>query len=292
MGLPGALPDSLVVPSSEALRADCARCFGLCCVVPAFAASADFAIDKPAGQPCPNLRPDFRCGIHDQLRARGFPGCTAYDCFGAGQRIAQGTFGGRDWRQHPEIRQRMFDTFPVMRDLHELLWHLTEALRPPAAGAIGDSLDGEIRVLIERVEGLTGLDPDALLALDLAEPRRDADRLLGQVSVLVRGEPLARPRRDLVGARLRRADLRRGDLRGAHLIGADLRDADLRLADLRGADLRGADLRGADLTGCLFLTQSQVDSARGDGRTLLPPPLTHPAHWAGEPRRPARRAPG
>ena len=36
------------------LRADCTRCFALCCVAPAFAASADFAIDKPAGQPCPN----------------------------------------------------------------------------------------------------------------------------------------------------------------------------------------------------------------------------------------------
>ncbi|RQX15913.1 oxetanocin A resistance protein, partial [Micromonospora arida] len=43
-------------PSGAAqLRADCGRCFGLCCVVPAFAASADFAIDKPAGSPCPNL---------------------------------------------------------------------------------------------------------------------------------------------------------------------------------------------------------------------------------------------
>ena len=66
------------------LRADCARCFGLCCVAPAFAASADFAIDKPAGQACPHLAGDFRCGIHDELRPRGFPGCTVYDCFGAG----------------------------------------------------------------------------------------------------------------------------------------------------------------------------------------------------------------
>ncbi|HEY6597232.1 MAG TPA: pentapeptide repeat-containing protein, partial [Asanoa sp.] len=35
------------------LRADCTRCVGLCCVAPAFSASADFAIDKPAGRPCP-----------------------------------------------------------------------------------------------------------------------------------------------------------------------------------------------------------------------------------------------
>ena len=61
------------------LRADCERCFALCCVGPAFSASADFAISKPAGQPCPNLHPDFRCSIHDRLRPRGFGGCTAYD---------------------------------------------------------------------------------------------------------------------------------------------------------------------------------------------------------------------
>ena len=86
--------------------------------MPAFAASADFAIDKPAGDPCPNLRADFRCGIHTELRDRGFPGCTVYDCFGAGQQIAQETFGGRDWRTHPELAAAMFASFGVMRELH------------------------------------------------------------------------------------------------------------------------------------------------------------------------------
>ncbi len=76
----------------DALSADCANCFGLCCVGPAFAASADFAIDKAAGTPCPNLGGDFRCGIHDQLRPKGFAGCTVYDCFGAGQKVSQVTF--------------------------------------------------------------------------------------------------------------------------------------------------------------------------------------------------------
>ena len=86
--------------AGDALRADCSRCFALCCVAPAFAASADFAIDKPAGHPCPNLQEeDFRCGIHDRLRERGFPGCTVFDCFGAGQQVAQVTFGGRDLRR-------------------------------------------------------------------------------------------------------------------------------------------------------------------------------------------------
>ena len=46
-----------------------------------------------------------------------------------------------------------------------------------------------------------------------------------------------------------------------------------------GADLRGADLGGADLRGSLFLTQSQLEAARGDPATLLSPARARPAHW-------------
>jgi hypothetical protein len=120
----------------DRLQADCGRCFGLCCVAPGFSASADFAIDKPAGQPCPNLLPDFRCGIHQRLRQQGFRGCAAYDCFGAGQWVSQVTFGGVDWRQAPDTARPMFDAFAVSRQLHELLVPLPGAGRPgrpPAA---------------------------------------------------------------------------------------------------------------------------------------------------------------
>jgi uncharacterized protein YjbI with pentapeptide repeats len=82
-----------------------------------------------------------------------------------------------------------------------------------------------------------------------------------------------------LGAKLRRARLRGADFRGSLLIAADLRGADLRDCDLLGADLRDARLEGADLTGCLFLTQSQVGSARGDASTRLPAALRRPAHW-------------
>jgi uncharacterized protein YjbI with pentapeptide repeats len=261
------------------LRADCARCFGLCCVAPAFSASADFAIDKPAGRPCPKLRPDFRCGIHDNLRDKGFPGCTVYDCFGAGQRVAQVTFGGQDWRRAPHLAPRMFQAFATMRQLHEMLWYLTEALTLPAAR----SLHGDVRVVRDGIERHTQLEPGVLLELDVAAIRRPANALLLRTSELVRRG--VRPRgadhrgADLVGADLVGADLRGADLRGAYLIGADLRRADLRLADLIGADFRGTRLGGADLTGSIFLVQAQVDAAAGDRGTVLPPSLRRPAHW-------------
>jgi len=275
-------PDAVSPPGRARLdlRADCARCFGLCCVAPGFAASAEFAIDKPAGQPCPHLDGGFRCGIHSGLRALGFPGCTVYDCFGAGQRVSQVTFGGQDWRRAPRTAQRMFDAFAIMRQLHELLWYLREALDLPAArplhAALGDAFDA--------TERMAGLAPRELLALDVPAHRRATADLLARASERVRAgvRPAAVDHRgaDLIGADLRRADLRAASLRGARLVGADLRGADLRHADLLGADLRGTRLAGADLRDGLFVIQAQLDAAIGDLRTRLPPALTRPAHWA------------
>jgi uncharacterized protein YjbI with pentapeptide repeats len=264
-------------PDAHGLRGDCGSCFALCCVAPAFSASVDFAIDKRAGQACPNLAPDFRCGIHTRLRHDGFRGCTVYDCFGAGQKVSQVTFGGRDWRSDPGTARPMFQVFPIMRDLHELLWYLTEAVRLTPASTLRD----ELGRALDDTERLTREGPGVLAGLDVAAHRRDVNTLLVRASERVRAGVPHRDHRgaDLIGARLAGADLRAANLRGAFLIGADLRDADLGLADLTGADLRDAELRNADLTTSIFLTQSQLDAAKGDARTGLPPSLSRPAHW-------------
>lgn len=262
--------------TGDALRADCASCFGLCCVALNFTASADFAMDKAAGAPCTNLLTDFRCGIHSRLRDEGFAGCTVFDCFGAGQRISQETFGGRDWWQAPETRDAMFAAFPVMRQLHELLYYLTEALNLSAARPI----HAELRTALEETERLARGGPEQLVTLDVSPHRERVSALLLRASELTRGKRGRNHRgADLMGAKLRGADLRAANLRGAYLIGADLGRADLRQADLIGADLRGSNLLGADLTGSLFLTQAQLNAARGDATTRLPDRLTRPAHW-------------
>ncbi|GAA3870027.1 pentapeptide repeat-containing protein [Saccharothrix violaceirubra] len=248
------------------LRADCARCVGLCCVVPAFAKSVDFAIDKPAHTPCPNLADDFRCGIHTRLREKGFRGCTVYDCFGAGQQVTQVTFGGT-----PTARARA--VFPVMRQLHELLWYLTEAARIAPDRATTARLD--------EIAALTRETPENLLALDVGPWWREVDAIMVKASEAARKGLRGKNKRnaDLVGKDLSRAGLRGATLRGAYLIGARLRGADLRRVDFTGADLRDADLSGADLREAFFLTQSQLDAARGDRTTRLPEGLRAPAHW-------------
>ncbi|MBO9531955.1 MAG: pentapeptide repeat-containing protein [Solirubrobacteraceae bacterium] len=266
---------------SVELTSDCSRCFGLCCVAPAFAKSSDFAIDKPHGEPCPNLGDDFRCGIHDRLRSSGFRGCVVFECYGAGQRIAQDTFGGVSWREAPATRSLMFDAFAVMRPLHELLAYLNEA----ASWSAAEPVRPELEAKIAEVDAVASQRAQALLEVDIDALRGPAALVLRAASELVRVDAVGRraaeraPGPDLLGASLRKQNLRGASLRGALLIAADLSGADLRHADLIGADLRDANLAGADLTGALFLTQSQLEAASGDATTGLSPSLRRPDHW-------------
>ncbi len=228
------------------LRADCARCVGLCCVVPAFARSADFAIDKPAGHPCPNLGTDHRCTIHDRLRPSGFPGCVVFDCFGAGQKVAAVALAGRDWRTSPDAAAAMMVAFPVVRALHELLWYLDAALARPSAAPVHAAL----AAAYDDVDGLTTAPASELAAVDVDAVRARVNPVLQRAGELVRA----------------------------------------------GAPRPGRELRGADLTDALFLTGTQLESARGDASTRLSPTLAHPAHWrvwrGGAPPAPRRRRPG
>jgi uncharacterized protein YjbI with pentapeptide repeats len=266
-------------PSPLELQADCERCLGLCCVALTFSASADFAIDKPAGEACPHLARDFRCDIHSHLRQAGFRGCTVYDCFGAGQHVCQGTFAGASWQQTPAVARQMFEVFAVVRQLHELVWHLLEAQRLPAASVVGDALSQALDETWRIAQG----SPETLLTFDLASHWQRVAALLRRVSATARAvvDPPGRDfgGADLAAANLRQTDLRGANLRGACLIQADLRGATLSLADLSGADLRDAALGGADLAESLFLTQAQLEAANGARSTRVPPRLRQPAHW-------------
>lgn len=262
------------------LQADCGNCFGLCCVALPFARSADFAANKAAGTPCGNLQEDFRCGIHDRLRDSGYPGCTVFDCFGAGQKVSQVTFEGRSWREKPDSARTMYEVFPVMRQLHELLRYTADAADLAAARPV----HRDLRRAYDQLDALTRDTPETLLAVDVAALREEVNTLLLRASELARAAVPGKKRNhrgaDLMGARLRGAKLRGASMRGACLIAADLSGADLRTADLIGADLRDANLCGTDLTGALFVTQPQLNAARGDQATRIPASLERPAHWA------------
>jgi uncharacterized protein YjbI with pentapeptide repeats len=267
----------------NSLQPDCDNCFGLCCVALPYAKSADFAIDKDGGTPCKNLQSDYRCSIHSNLRNQGFKGCTVFECFGAGQKISQITYNGQDWRGNPEIAKEMFDVFPLMQQLHEMLLYLNEALSIEETRTIYE----ELQHAREETEHLTNMSPNEILGLDIPSHRAKVNNLLLQTSEFVRAKVKKDNKQssklkkgiDLIGANVSGRDLRGSNFRGAFLIATNLRKSDLRMSDFIGADLRDADLRGANLQGSVFLTQAQVNAAKGDKHTKLPSSLNIPQHW-------------
>lgn len=119
---PGPLPAHLL--------ADCSACAALCCVIPPFDAVQGFGFDKPAETPCRHLCADHRCGIHAELLERGFGGCVAFDCLGAGQRLtamATQRFGDADWRARPDVARWLFAAYPKVREVQEWLARLSLA---------------------------------------------------------------------------------------------------------------------------------------------------------------------
>ncbi|WP_016992061.1 pentapeptide repeat-containing protein [Lysinibacillus boronitolerans] len=274
---------SVSINIRESLQADCQNCFGLCCTALNIVASSDFAINKPAGSPCPNLRDNYSCHIHSQLRETGFKGCTVFDCLGAGQQVSQVTFQGQDWRQSREHADKMFRVFPIMEQLYEMIAYVAEAL----SYQVDHELSGQLQAELELLQQTTELDANALLALDIVAIRVPVNALLLQTSEQVRqhrikgknSRQLNQRGADWMGKNLKGKDLRGTDLRGGYLIAANLQDANLREVDFIGADLRDANLCGADLSTSMFLTQMQINAAQGDRYTKLPTYIKRPAHW-------------
>lgn len=111
-------PEGGAIP---ALTADCQACMGICCVAPSFEKCAEFALTKPALTPCPNLNDKDRCKIYRNLDWHGFSACGAFDCKGAGQYLTQVVYPGNSWRDSPEMKAAMAESYRRLRRVHDLL---------------------------------------------------------------------------------------------------------------------------------------------------------------------------
>jgi len=158
------------------LRADCARCAGLCCVVPAFYSLQGFGFDKPAHSACRHLTAGNRCGIHDERSSRGFVGCVGFDCYGAGQRVTQELFAGADWRASRDIATRMFAAYESCITLHRLMAQL--ALAETITAASSPSLSKQLRVKRQQFDELCRTEEAGTGKLDLATLQRETYALI------------------------------------------------------------------------------------------------------------------
>ena len=210
-----------------------------------------------------------------------------YDCLGAGQYVSQQIFKGQDWRNYPENASAMYQVFPIVEQLFEIKAFLLEALTYDLSSQLHQEITLQLNALEETLER----GAEEIGKIDLSFYRAPIGVLLAKVSEEIRYHlsnsfdiPLGRDksRENLMGHRLAQKDLRTYDFRGAYLIGANLQQSDLRGANMLGADLRDANIKGADLSSCLFLTQMQVNGAKGSSQTLLPTYIEMPFHWRGK----------
>lgn len=247
----------------EALRTDCTQCCGLCCTALYFSKAEGFPEDKPAGRPCTHLQADFRCGVHSALGEKGWHGCLAYDCQGAGPRVTAAY--GADPAAGTEALLRVLP-------LQYMLGYLLEA----SALARTEEQRTKVEELIVQNQALTRSGQPEIEAY-----RNRVNAALHGVWQTIQQHLGPQPRlpADLIGKVCSGRSLEGADFSGRLLLAADFRDCALGGANFLGADLRDTRLQGADLADSLFLTQGQVNAAQGNRATWLPAFLQRPRHW-------------
>lgn len=264
----------------EPYTINCSKCCGLCCTALWFSKSDGFPEDKSAGVPCKNLQSDHRCKIYSKLSKQKLKGCMGYDCFGAGQQVISILGKCPDWKSiSSQEAEMIFQSYLTVLQIHQVLWYLTESstLR----------LDGKEKenIRVQLIEGkrMAAQPLEALQKLDVEDFRVRSNKILKNVCSGVRTKlcpgKKADPVKNYMGKNMMKKNLSGKDFNMALLIAADLEGADLYGASFLGADMRDINIKNTDLSQCLFLTQMQINTAKGNQATKLPPYLHKPDTW-------------
>ena len=256
----------------EELTIDCQKCSGLCCVALCFRKIDGFPADKGDGIPCSKLKTDFSCSIHDRLEELSLKGCLSYDCIGAGQKTTWLFRDFGDWEKRPDHKKEIFEVFGRVFQLHQFLWYLKDV-----ACIIDDEQDiRQVEELRQEISRLTRKCPAEIIEADMEEYRKRTNKWLRKILENLDEEQ----NKELFGHDFRGEKTEGRDFTGAFLIAANLRGCSLKGTSLLGADLRDSYLRGTDLKECLYLTQMQINSARGNKETRLPEGIRRPDSWS------------
>lgn len=262
----------------RSLKIDCKKCSGLCCTALYFSKTEGFPNDKPAGKPCTNLMSDYGCAVHNKLMQYNLKGCMAFDCLGAGQKVTSDIYGGVSWKNQPERAEEIFRVFLAVWQLHQMVWYLAEA----AAIVPAEELADQITALIGEYQNMTALSPMEILQIDIEEYRTRVNKILkkaGELVVQSVAPGKTDKRSDNMGRNFKKANLNGRDFSMSLLIAANLEGCSLYGTNFLGADMRDTNIQNADLRESLFLTQAQVNAARGNEHTKLPDTLSRPIAW-------------
>ena len=262
----------------EHMKSDCSKCSGLCCIALFFSKIDGFPIDKAPGQPCINLLKDYRCKIHSQLEKQKMKGCIGYDCFGAGQHVTQVIYQGQTWNDIPNQSMEIFDVFIIVFQLYQIRYYLTEATSLISAKPLKKS----IQCLIDENIKMCHYRPKDILSLDLEQYRNKSNHILKQVCKLLQQSIHSENKKGLAnfpGGNFKGQDMSGADLSTKLLIAANFENSLFNGTLFLGADTRDTNFDDADLSEAVFLTQGQVNSAKGNRNTKLPYQLEYPSTW-------------
>ncbi len=252
----------------EEMKADCSQCCGLCCAALYFAKMDGFPYDKQAMEACHYLLEDYRCQIHPQLVEKGLSGCIGYDCFGAGQFITQIRYKKETWKQNKEIEKEMFEVFPIVFQLFQIRYYILEAKRI-AKDATSIS---KLQYLYNENELIANAPTSELLQFSLDEYRASVNKIIKDV---LRNLHLKRVNHCL-GKNFAKQNLDSNDFTMTLLIATNFEGCQFGKSVFLGADTRDANFKNADLSQALFLSQEQVNRAKGNCDTKLPKHLSYP----------------
>jgi len=264
----------------EELKIDCSKCSGLCCVALFCSKMDGFPEDKPAGKPCINLQEDFRCKIHAELIKQKMKGCLGYDCFGAGQKVSQTIYHNANWQTDQAKSQEIFDVFLVVFQVHQILYFLAEAKTMIPARELWNN----VNALIKKGRDICNASPQEILAFDIDEYKKQVNECLRKVSSLISlkdNHNKEEHKMNFVGKKFKEKNFDGMDFTMTLLIATNFEGCSFNGANFLGADTRDTNFNSADLSDAVFLTQGQINSAKGNLVTKLPSHLSSPITWAG-----------
>ena len=262
----------------EYMKSDCSKCSGLCCTALFFSKIDGFPKDKVSGQPCTNLLKDYRCKIHSQLEKQKMKGCIGYDCFGAGQQVTQVIYQGQTWNDIPIQSTEIFDVFVIVFKLYQIRYYLIEASSLISAQPLKKS----IQCLIEENIKMCHCCPNSILSLDLEQYRLRSNYILKHVCKLLQQSIHSEYKKipaNFLGSNFKGQDMSGADLSTKLLIATNFEKSVFNGTIFLGADTRDTNFKDADLSEAVFLTQGQVNAAKGNRNTKLPYQLDYPPTW-------------
>lgn len=260
------------------LKVDCSKCSGLCCTALFFSKTDGFPENKEAGKPCIKLQNNYRCRIHHELEKHKMKGCIGYDCFGAGQHVTQYIYKGETWQTSQEQSKEIFDVFVIIFQLYQIRYFLEESkIIIPAK-----ELWGDIQNLINENEALCNSDPQSILEIDIESYRNKVNIILKQVcNSIIKCFKNSDNKRstEFFGKSFKKRDMSGLDLSMKLLIATNFDSCIFDGTIFLGADTRDTNFSNADLRETVFLTQGQINSAKGNRNTKLPKYLDYPITW-------------